>query len=184
MLDVVSMHQLHFTLRDAVKDFFWKCHDEPCEGSFYYQMDFLEHKTLPMGPDESSDWWYATNVLGLTVLVIYVWSKGKVPAFHVYCSHCRDQSAAFVIACLRDLHNKLNVKAYSRHVMFADVGSHFRNGYTLNYWCKEMLALQGICETDWIHFPEGHGKGMCDAQGGRMTSWFDIILMECVRGFT
>ena len=55
MLEVVQMHQLHFTLRDSMPDFYWAAHDDPQEEAMYYHMDFLQHKSLPMGPDETSE---------------------------------------------------------------------------------------------------------------------------------
>ena len=42
--------------------------------TLYFQMDFKEHDTLPVGPEEDGDWWYANSRLGITVLTIYMWS--------------------------------------------------------------------------------------------------------------
>ena len=55
--------------------------------------------------------------------------------------------------------------------MFADVGSHFRCGYTLAFWCTNMLEQAGVEETRWLSFPDGHGKEMCDGEGGRIEHW-------------
>eukprot|EP00973_Karenia_brevis_P082151 11389370-Karenia_brevis.AAC.2 len=96
-------------------------------------------------------------------------------SFHVYCSYCRNQSAAFAVACLMDLHTKLGAQTFARRVMYSDVGNHFRAGYTLCYWSKEVLNLPGTETTKWRMFPEGHGKGMCDAQGGRMRGWLELV---------
>ena len=30
-----------------------------------------------------------------------------------------------------------------------------------------------VTEAQWFHFLGGHGDGMCDAQGGRTSSWLD-----------
>ena len=64
--------------------------------------------------------------------------------------------------------------------MFADVGNHFRAGYTLGFWGKEMLGLPGVSKTEWLSFPGRHGKGMCDAQGGRMTRWLEQAAKKTV----
>ena len=106
----------------------------PSGGATYYQIDFLQHKVLPVGPDEDSSWWHASNVVGVAMLFFYVRAGTHHPSFHVYCSHCTDQLAMFTIACLQDLQAKINAKAYQRHVMFADVENHVRNGYTLGCW--------------------------------------------------
>ena len=107
---------------------------------------------MPTGPDEDSSWWYANKLLGVTLLVIYIWSEEYHPSYHVYCSHCRDQSAPFVVACLQHLHKTIDARTYGRHVMFADVGTHFRNGYTLTYWSDDLTAWENVVETEWLHF--------------------------------
>ena len=114
------------------------------------------------------EWWYANAKLGIPRLVIYVWSTKLPPTLQLYCSHVRDQSAAFVVACLLHLRTQVALGSYKQHVMFADVGSHFRSGYTSAFWAADVLEHPGVEDTRRLSFPEGHGKGMCDAQGGRM----------------
>eukprot|EP00973_Karenia_brevis_P082966 11503773-Karenia_brevis.AAC.1 len=81
------------------------------------------------------------------------------PTFHVYCSHCLDQTPAFVVACLEDLCNRVGAEQYKFHTMFSDVGQHFRAAYTLGWWGKELMRKHRVQETRWVFFPEGHGKG-------------------------
>ena len=96
------MHQLHFTLRDSIHDYYWNVYDRPEPNTLYFHMDFLQHKALPMGPDESAEMWYGNAQLGITILVILVWSATSAPTFHVYCSHCKNQDSHFAVACLLD----------------------------------------------------------------------------------
>lgn len=159
MLDIIRMHELHFTLRDSSQEARKSAEENPEEDELYWQMDFLQHRTLPIGPDEGGDWWYAYARLQVTILVVMVWSKTMEPCFHVYCSHCLDQSPAFVVACLDDLFTKVGGHSYKSHTMFSDVGQHFRAAYTMGWWGKELLAKGSVEQSRWIFFPEGHGKG-------------------------
>ena len=181
LLDVLGMHQWHFTLRDAYQDERDRLEETPEEQTIYYQMDFLEHKTLPLGPDEGGQWWYANARLGVTLLVIYVWGIGLTPTHHAYCSHTMDQTPEFVVACLQDLHKKIGgASKWRRHVMFSDVGHHFRATYTLGFWGTHLHKQDGVEETRWVFAPDGHGKGVCDGQGGRITQWLQTLAKKHV----
>ena len=63
---------------------------------------------------------------------------------------------------------------------FSDVGNHFRAGYTLGYWGVSLLATAGVEKATWVFAPEGHGKGVCDGQGGRITGWLNTIAKKTV----
>ena len=181
LLDIICMHQTHFTHRDAYQEVRAKSDQEPAEDTMYYQLDFLQHRTLPMGPEEGGEWWYANARLSITLLVIYTWGRGVRPAYHTYGSHCLEQTPEFTVACLRDLHAKLGgAGKFKNHIMFSDVGNHFRAGYTLGYWGAELLKVVGIDRTQWIFAPEGHGKGVCDGQGGRITAWLNEVAKKNV----
>ena len=78
LLETVRIHCLHFTLRDKHKQEYRQNFDDPEQDALYFHMDFKEHDKLPVGPKESGDWLYAGNILGVTVLTIYVWSRAIV----------------------------------------------------------------------------------------------------------
>ena len=123
LLDVICMHQAHFTHRDSYQDVRQKCDEEPEADTLYYQMDFLQHRTLPIGPEEGGEWWYANARLSVTLLVIYVWGRGVEGTYHTYASHCLEQTPEFTVACLRDLHEKIGgAGKWKRHVMFSGGG--------------------------------------------------------------
>ena len=127
LLDILKMHQLHFTYRDSFQDLREACADKPGESTLYYHMDFLQHRTLPIGPEEGGEWWYANARLSVTLLVIYVWAADLKPVYYTYCSHCLEQTPEFTVACLMDLQTRLGgVGKWSQHIMFSDVGNHFR----------------------------------------------------------
>ena len=74
LLPLVQMHSLHFAVRDRSKEVNSEHRRHPADGTIYFQFDFKEHDTLPVGPEESGDFWYANARLGVTVLGICVWS--------------------------------------------------------------------------------------------------------------
>ena len=181
LLDILSMHQLHFTHRDAYQDVREQAGDAPKPGTIYYQMDFLEHRTLPVGPDEGGEWWYAHARLSVTLLVIYVWGDGMKPTYYIYASHCLEQAPEFAVAGLLDLQKKMGgAGRWKEHIMFSDVGNHFRAGYCLGFWGTVLMKVPGVSQARWIFAPEGHGKGVCDGMGGRITGWLHTLAKKTV----
>ena len=137
--------------------------------------------------------WGQNAQLGMTMLVIYVWSNLTHPTCYVYCSTCKDQNTSFVVACLADLQKNVMAEySFTKHVMLADVGNQLRAGYTLGFWADEVLNLPGVQETVWFSFSEGRGKGICDSEGGRidfclrmaakMGGWWLVVGARCCAG--
>ena len=42
------------------------------------------------------------------------------------------------------------------------------------------MATAGVEKATWVFAPEGHGKGVCDGQGGRITGWLNTIAKKTV----
>ena len=59
LLTVAEGHAFHWLLRDRHKELLVRDWDTPLEGVAYIQADFKQHVTLPVGPTETGDWWYA-----------------------------------------------------------------------------------------------------------------------------
>ena len=171
LLPLLQMHSLHFAIRDRSKDINTEHRLHPADGTIYFQLDFKEHDTLPVGPEETGDFWYANARLGITVLGICVWSAVSGPTYHTYCSTVSEQSGLFAVACLQDLLSKLDLKPYSTAVLWADVGPHFRCGRMIGFWLAHVLREFRFQATQLIFFPEHHGKGIIDGHFGRMRMW-------------
>ena len=73
------------------------------------------------------------------------------------------------------LRSEVGDNAYKKHIMFADVGIHFRAAHTLGFWAEGQLEQRGVEETQWLSFPKAHGKGICDVQGGRLQHWLSEV---------
>ena len=52
LLPLVQMHCLHFSLCDTQKSQSLRDLRNPAEGHLYFWMDFKEHVSLPVGPEE------------------------------------------------------------------------------------------------------------------------------------
>ena len=117
-----------------------------------------------------SSWWYATARLQVTVLGIICWSKGGGRTYYTYASHCLDQSTPFALSCLADVLKRENAEGYSRQVVWADCGPHFRSSRFLAQVLVLAVQERPLLLTSELHFfAEGHGKGPCDAHFGRMA---------------
>ena len=119
---------------------------------------------------EAGSWWYATARLQVTVLGIICWSKGGGRTYYTYASHCLDQSTPFALSCVADMLNREKAEGYSRQVVWADCGPHFRSSHFLAQVLVLAVQERPQLLTSELHFfAEGHGKGPCDAHFGRMA---------------
>ena len=85
--ETIDVFDFHFSLKKRVRDAFQEQLDNPREGFTYVVMDFQELGTLPIGPNEVGDLWYANNRLGYTTFTAMVWGggiRGEETFLHVY----------------------------------------------------------------------------------------------------
>ena len=75
MKEVVEVFDVHFALKQQVHDAFQEQLDKPSPGFTYVVMDFQELGTLPIGPNEVGDLWYAHPRLGYTTFTAMVWGS-------------------------------------------------------------------------------------------------------------
>ena len=88
---IITVFDFHFALKEQVRDAFQRQLNAPPEGFTGVVMDFQELGTLPVGPDEVGDLWYANNRLGYTTFTAMVWGHatgGKKTLLHL-CVPCR-----------------------------------------------------------------------------------------------
>ena len=72
---IITVFDFHFALKEQVRDAFQRQLNAPPEGFTGVVMDFQELGTLPVGPDEVGDLWYANNRLGYTTFTAMVWGR-------------------------------------------------------------------------------------------------------------
>jgi hypothetical protein len=156
--------------------------ENPIANEIDIQLDFMENGTLPVGPSEAQDWFWATSRLGYTTLGFFVNQcvdgKPKESYFH-YVAMILDHTALFAYTALKDLLVRLSLRSGCVVHVWADCGPHFRAYQFLWGLCQICLEwkLNRIC----LHFcSEHHGKGRCDGQFGLQRRWLLEAAVEMV----
>ena len=168
LLRVVSVNEGHFQLRDNKKAVFRKRWDSPQDGHATFLMDFKQHDTIPIAPEEDGDYWYAAGRYGITILTIIAWTAAAGKVYHTFCSHVCEQSSAFTIACMEKV---LAAGEFAGQTleMWSDVGNHFRSKRFFGYWLYDLKDRFPTTKLELL--PPGHGKGPCDGHFGVMMRW-------------
>ena len=126
--ETIDVFDFHFSLKKRVRDAFQAQLDNPREGFTYVVMDFQELGTLPIGPNEVGDLWYANNRLGYTTFTAMVWGaafEGK-RHFFTYITRVVERTTTFTVALLQDLVTRLDLSKTTHIGWWSDVGVHFR----------------------------------------------------------
>ena len=174
------MHHVHFSARDAHLHLQHECVDHPGDGDFNIQIDFGEHDSVPMGPEERGDWWYAHSRLGISVFVAMAWASDLPMEGHCFFSTVSEPSSLYAIARLLHLiTSRCPAGKYRRLVLFCDVGPHFRSSLMLYFILYRLVnVLKVFSCTRIVFFPPGHGKGICDAQIGLVKKMVRIVAKQ------
>ena len=177
LLETVHAFGLHNTIKDVHKALYTDHFDNPAAATLYVHLDFLEHDRVPKGPEESGDFYYHGGYRSFTILQFTIWTKDR-REYHTYVSHVQDQSSIYAIAVFRDLLAYVVREwgcSWKRLVTWADCGPHFRSSRFMGFLFKLVLesSLPSLEESLLFLFAEGHGKGPCDGQGGRVKDLYD-----------
>ena len=126
--EAVEVFDFHFALKKQVRDAFQAQLDNPSRGFTYVVMDFQELGTLPIGPDEVGDLWYANNRLGYTTFTAMVWGEacGGRRHYFTYISRVVERTTTFTVALLQGLVKRLDFSTTTHIGWWSDVGVHFR----------------------------------------------------------
>ena len=131
--------------------------------------------TLPVGPRETTQQWYAGSRLGVYVCTILVWGAGIPgggPEVHFYCSRCKEKSPPYSMAVWQDLLSRLDLAPVRDIHWWNDGGKHFRSHAAVTTMMTR--ALQALCErsshTTHLHETQtsfgvaNHFKNAADGQ--------------------
>ena len=110
----------------------------PQRGVLYLQWDYKQNDTIPVGPAEGGDWYWATSREQITTLGFYaVWLDPddgiKRERYYHFCSSVLEHSALFAVTCLKDVLQDLEISTFTGLSCWVDCGPHFR--------CYEMAAF-------------------------------------------
>jgi len=174
MLPLVTEWGHHFTLRDDIQGVLQAQYRAPEKGTLYLIYDHKELLTLPIGPAEVGEQWYANARLGVGICGFYLWGESldERGEWYLYCSRVLEHNSEYTMALVWDLFERIQLKhrdSVVKLVSWADTGPHFRS--------YKVLASLGVLvpETykknivvNWG--PEKHMKGIVDGKFAQVDS--------------
>jgi hypothetical protein len=162
-------HEWHFSCRDRQGDAHREMYRNPREGEVHIQIDFSENLTLPVGPSESQEWFFAGSRVSVSCLAAVCWRKGMRPRTIVYMSDILEKTPRLVCSILQALledHILDMGDGCTKLHLWCDTGTHFRC-YQLLWFVTHFIPLiSGWTRArPYLHFfAEHHGKGLCDSE--------------------
>jgi hypothetical protein len=135
-----------------------------------------ENVTLPIGPAEESEWWWATARQGFTTLgffISYLGEDGTHKLEYVfYVSKILDHTSLFAALALRDLLTRYDFGNDRYHTVqaWSDCGPHFRS-YMFLWELVRILKDYSFANVYMNYYGEHHGKGRCDGAFGLQSRW-------------
>lgn len=149
----------------------------PVAGELDIQLDFMENMTLPLGPEEVQDWFWATareSVTTLGFFVSFLDSRGvHHQQYYHYISDILDHTSLYAVTALTDLLSRLvELGSFNTLHVWADCGPHFRS-YQFLWGLRDLCCGTTLARAFLHFFAEHHGKGRCDGQFGLQRRWVD-----------
>jgi len=71
-----KIHEHHFYSRDVQGAWATNMWEQPPAGTLCVRSDFGENRTVPLGPEDSQDWWFATSRPIITNQHFCCWMRG------------------------------------------------------------------------------------------------------------
>ena len=100
--------------------------------------------TLPRGPTETSQSWYANARLGVYICSAVTWSASAPPHMHMFVSRCKEKSAPYSLTIFRHLIESILDLRHARRIeWWSDGGRHFRSAAAIATMC-----LRGLEQID------------------------------------
>ena len=138
--------------------------------------------TLPRGPQETQQRWYATARLGCYVCTIIAWGAGIAggaggPVVHFYCSRCKEKGSAYSMSIFVDFVSRfVDFGSVADATVWSDSGRHFRSNQGIS--TMSMYLLKSMCARSEVprhaHTAKivvgvpAHVKNVCDGMQGHL----------------
>ena len=181
ILQVVEHYCWHFTCRDSQTGALRRELLQPAPGRRNILLDFAQSPTLPVGPKQSSRWWFAPSRFSVSCLGFYVWGDGLPPGgqYVMFLSRVMDHTPWYVVAALDHLNTYLPPMSSDckEEALWSDIGLHFRCYRLWAYWLVHIALTRGH-RTLCNFLPGGHGKTRLDGQFGRRSKWTTDIALK------
>lgn len=145
------------------------------KGHVYWQLDYMQTPTVPLGPVETSGYWYATGRRSMSCLCVVRMLRdeaGEVQTtFYVILSSVIEKTTRWTLELMRFVTSLDKVPGtMSRCDFFFDRGTHFL-AYEVLTWCCVDFTISHNCVSGFHTFAEHHGKGPCDGLASRVQGW-------------
>ena len=121
--------------------------------------------SLPKGPVEQVDVYYAGSRLAFSVLGFRIWGAAAPKgALHLCFTRVMEKGCHFALAALRDLLEKLDLISSDSLTFWSDNGRHFNANRTLATQGTKLFIPGGSINTVNVYFglPK-HCKNVCDS---------------------
>ena len=135
--------------------------------------------TLPRGPVEQIDVWYAGARLAYGTLALKVWGAGVQQSgeWLCYISRCLEKGSHYTLACLKHAMARLDLSTSREVVFWSDNGRHFNCARTLSTQAVRLIEQAGVQVTVNFGMPK-HFKNPCDGFFGVQAGAIDNITNE------
>ena len=147
----------------------------------FYWLDFGQSRTLPLGPVEGGNWFYAPARQQVNLLGYYVWGCGMdKPTYVTFLSNILEHDSSYVEAAYEALFKLLpSASSVLCHEQWGDVGLHFRSYQHFAYFLDTLPQRWKTAGS--LQFLEvEHGKGKIDGMMGRIRQWTNVIASKVV----
>ena len=142
--------------------------------------------TLPRGPQESAQSWYAGSRLGVYIASAITWSASHAPVCHLFISRCKEKAVPYSMAIFEKLVMELIPLAGVRRISWwSDGGRHFRAHAAVATMCTQGISALasrsglGGCPSFQINFGvASHFKNVCDGCHSRVRSLLNEVARQ------
>ena len=151
------------------------CNFRSWQNAFLW-LDFGQSRTLPLGPVEGGNWFYAPARQQVNLLGYYVWGCGMdKPTYVTFLSNILEHDSSYVEAAYEALFKLLpSASSVLCHEQWGDVGLHFRSYQHFAYFLDTLPQRWKTAGS--LQFLEvEHGKGKIDGMMGRIRQWTNVI---------
>jgi len=118
--------------------------------------------TLPRGPAETIETWYAGSRLAYAVCSVKLWGRNyEMPHWLTYCSRVLEKGVDYSMSIFKHAINEINWDGVSEIVCWSDCGRHFQANKAIATMACRIVTEKRISVT--IKFGLGkHFKNPCD----------------------
>ena len=132
----------HGTMHSRPIDRLWRdCWCHPAQRTLYGLWDHMALLTLPRGPSETTQSWYANARLGVYVLTLILWGGGLPgPQIHYFVSRGKEKSVPYSFWSWRwAMQNLVCMDQIENICWWSDGGRHFRSNISIS-----TMAVRGV----------------------------------------